>query len=239
MYLSFIALSAIVWIKLVRCRLGHENGLAASQGSIRDKRNDVQQLDLSENVAPSHNLESGPYDVQKEEYLSTASIESSQPQVSDTLDKFGLDVPKDVSLQSDSPEQSHIIAFGSCYNPAIDGPVGMIWSTIKNQNPDRLLLLGDNIYADKRLRPMTFQLANPQVYETGPSNYLSLIELMCRRLLRRGMIDFFPVNDGKIYFTLLKRVSVRRYLPSLNVIATSIAFRVEAEEWMGFDTFDL
>ena len=58
---------------------------------------------------------------------------------------------------------THRIVFGSCYNPLTNGPSDLIWTSILNQSPDRLVLLGDNIYADRRLRPMTFAQATPKV----------------------------------------------------------------------------
>jgi hypothetical protein len=53
------------------------------------------------------------------------------------------------------------IAFGSCYNPLQRGPVDNIWESIEKQQPNRLILLGDTIYADKRTMMFKFTRGNP------------------------------------------------------------------------------
>lgn len=58
----------------------------------------------------------------------------------------------------------HRIAFGSCFNPFRGG---LIWSLMKRFNPNQLLLLGDQFYADYNPKNGFKQRSNPQLIENG------------------------------------------------------------------------
>lgn len=51
-------------------------------------------------------------------------------------------------LSTEIASRLHRIAFGSCYRPTTTS--GLIWNQIYEKKPELLLLLGDNIYSDKR-----------------------------------------------------------------------------------------
>ena len=82
---------------------------------------------------------------------------------SDSLDESPLPPPPPQSTTSPPSSSSTAmiqrIAFGSCNNP-LKG--GQIWNLITSTDPDRLILLGDNVYADKKKSIMGhFEAASP------------------------------------------------------------------------------
>ena len=122
--------------------------------------------------------------------------------------------------QHNEPHLISRLAFGSCNNPA---RVGM-WSVMEKYQPNQLILLGDNMYADKKVRFGVFEAASEAdlKYWYGlldeDRNFRSLVDSMggFESLIATWDDHDFGINDGDGNYPL-RNVSKQLFLDFFRV----------------------
>lgn len=84
------------------------------------------------------------------------------------------------------------IAFTSCADP-LDAPRQQVWQTIRDQNPDHLILLGDQIYMDYGIHTKNFPLGTPVSDTDVPP------DLFAKEVHRRYHLQWQLMRDSGLF----------------------------------------